>query len=70
MKVRYEWRESENGLLIEPPACGPYYDKERINSAEMNTKEQAIERYKSFKKTYKLRVSYELVLIEIYQYED
>jgi hypothetical protein len=70
MKVRYEWRQIENGLLLDPPACGPYYDTESINSAEMNTKEQALERYKSFRKTYQYSVNRELVLIEIYQYED
>ena len=66
MKLRYEWRELQNGLLVEPRECGPYYNKDGINGEEMDTKEKAIERYKKFKKQYEFEVAYELVLIEIY----
>lgn len=68
MKKRYEWRElTDHGLLVSPPAVGPYYDRSGVNKyGGFDSEDEAVQAYGQFVKDNKYGVPSELVLVTFY----
>jgi len=69
MEKRYEWRElTDNGLLIAPKDCGPYYDRdESLRIGSWDTEEEAVAAYSDFLKRHEFGANHELVMVCIWR---
>ena len=68
MKKMLVWKVlSIDGLLIEPQDCGPYYDKESVNSnGGFDSEEEAIAKLERMNKAYPWCFGGDYVLVTMY----
>ena len=68
MDKKLVWKElTDDGLLKEPPECGPYYSTESVNGwGGFDTEEEAVEKLAQMKKHYGWDISGNYVLVTVY----
>lgn len=66
---RYYWKHlTDDGLLKDPEALGPYYSSVDFNSYDgFDSEEEAIKHYEYIIDSFKYGVEYSLVLITVYR---